>query len=168
MAAIILRPVGPGDEAEFLKAAVASAGLLEPWVYLPETPAQFTDYLARFDGVGGVGFVVCLEADGSIVGFVNINQIFRRSLERGILGFGAFEAGHARGIMSEAVRRTVAYGFGELGLHRLEADIQPANVRSKRLVERLGFRCEGLSPAYLRINGVWRDHERWAITAGNG
>jgi ribosomal-protein-alanine N-acetyltransferase len=55
--------------------------------------------------------------------------------------------------------------FGELGLHRLEANIQPKNLRSIELVKRAGFRCEGLSLRYLKIAGRWRDHERWAITA---
>jgi RimJ/RimL family protein N-acetyltransferase len=62
---------------------------------------------------------------------------------------------------SRALRR----GFGELGLHRVEANIQSDNVPSKRLVERLGFRCEGFSPRHLEVGGRWRDHERWALLA---
>jgi Acetyltransferase (GNAT) domain len=59
----------------------------------------------------------------------------------------------------------VRHAFGALGLHRLEANIQPANRRSIRLVRRAGFRREGFSRRYLKIFGRWRDHERWAITA---
>jgi len=67
--------------------------------------------------------------------------------------------------MTQAVRQAIAYGFNDVGLHRLEANIQPDNVRSIALVRRLGFRLEGFSPRYLKIDGEWRDHERWAILA---
>jgi ribosomal-protein-alanine N-acetyltransferase len=53
--------------------------------------------------------------------------------------------------------------FGSLGLHRVEANIQPENQASIRLVQKCGFRREGFSPRYLKIVGQWRDHERWAL-----
>jgi [ribosomal protein S5]-alanine N-acetyltransferase len=52
-------------------------------------------------------------------------------------------------------------------LHRLEANIQPSNTRSIRLVKRLGFRREGHSPRYLKVAGRWRDHQRWAMVSEN-
>lgn len=66
--------------------------------------------------------------------------------------------------MSEGLRLVLRHAFGPLGLHRLEANIQPKNRSSIRLVRRAGFRREGFSPRYLRVLGRWRDHERWAIT----
>ena len=65
--------------------------------------------------------------------------------------------------MTEALRAAIGYAFGDLGLHRLKANIQPENIASIALVRRLGFQREGFSPRYLRINGEWRDHERWAL-----
>ena len=67
--------------------------------------------------------------------------------------------------MMEALGLALVYGFRQLRLHRLEANIQPDNAPSIALVERLGFTREGYSPRYLKIAGRWRDHERWAILA---
>ena len=67
------------------------------------------------------------------------------------------------GWQSESVRAALVLAFTELGLHRVEAAVQPGNLRSLRLVQRLGFRFEGLSPEFLHVDGAWRDHERWAL-----
>ncbi|WP_246495768.1 GNAT family N-acetyltransferase [Ameyamaea chiangmaiensis] len=66
------------------------------------------------------------------------------------------------------LRLTAAAAFTDIGLHRLEANIQPGNVTSIALVRRIGFRKEGFSPRYLRIEGVWHDHERWALLRDDG
>jgi ribosomal-protein-alanine N-acetyltransferase len=67
--------------------------------------------------------------------------------------------------MTEALELTLGYAFGPLKLHRLEANIQPANARSIALARRCGFVKEGCSDRYLKVGGRWRDHERWAIRA---
>lgn len=162
---VFLREVAPDDQEEFVGLARASVGLHHPWIFAPTTPDEFRTYLDRFDGVTAIGFVVCLAGSGALAGLVNIGHILRGPYLRGTLGYGAFAPTAGHGLMSEGVRLAVRYGFQELGLHRLEADIQPANEASRKLVERLGFRREGYSPGLIRIDGIWRDHERWAITA---
>ena len=65
--------------------------------------------------------------------------------------------------MTEGLKLVTGFAFAKLGLHRLEANIQPENVASISTVRKLGFRLEGYSPKYLRVYGEWRDHERWAL-----
>ena len=81
------------------------------------------------------------------------------------LGFYTGAPFMGKGYMSEGLRLVLRHAFSRLGLHRLEANIQPANRASIRLVRRAGFRREGFSPRYLKVFGRWRDHERWAIIA---
>jgi ribosomal-protein-alanine N-acetyltransferase len=69
------------------------------------------------------------------------------------------------GLMTEALRAAAGFAFSELGLHRLEENIQPENHASLALARRVGFQREGFSPRYLHIDGDWRDHERWALLA---
>ncbi|MDL4814587.1 GNAT family N-acetyltransferase [Actinomadura opuntiae] len=161
---VLLRRVRAEDEGRFLELAEASSGLHRPWVALPRSAEEFAAYLARFDQVSAVGMVVCLREGGDLAGMVNINEIVRGSYQRGVLGYAAFLPHAGRGFMTEGVALAVRYAFDRLGLHRVEADIQPGNAASVRLVERLGFRREGYSPAYIKIDGAWRDHERWALT----
>jgi ribosomal-protein-alanine N-acetyltransferase len=161
---VLLRQIAYEDQDEFLVLARASVDLHHPWIFLPTTPGEFATYLARFDQETAVGFVVCVRDTGAIAGLVNISQIVRGSYQRAVLGYGVFLPSAGRGYVSEGVGLAVRHGFERLGLHRLEADIQPGNEASLNLVKRLGFRREGHSPGFIKIGGMWRDHERWAVT----
>ncbi|GAA2397601.1 GNAT family protein [Actinomadura vinacea] len=161
---MVLRRTSVEDRDEFVALAKASTELHHPWVWVPTTVDAFGEYLARFDQVTAVGFVVCLRSTGAIAGFVGISRIERASYEKGVLGYGAFVPHQGCGFMTEGVGLAVRYGFERLGLHRLEADIQPENVASLRLAAKVGMRREGFSPGLIRVDGVWRDFERWAIT----
>jgi ribosomal-protein-alanine N-acetyltransferase len=108
---------------------------------------------------------VCGKSDGAVMGAINVSEIVRGNFRSAYLGYymGAAHAG--QGHMTEALRLTIRHAFRVLELHRVEANIQPGNTASIRLVKRAGFRREGFSPRYLRVCGRWRDHERWALVS---
>jgi len=99
------------------------------------------------------------------VGVINLSNIVYGVFRSGYLGYYAFSGFERQGYMTQGLKAVVRYAFKTLKLHRLEANIQPGNEASIRLVASCGFHKEGYSPRYLKINGRWRDHERWAILA---
>ena len=157
-------PVAPGDEAAFLAAVRHSRALFEGWLDPPDSPERFASQLHKYSTDAGYSFLA-KASDGSLIGCINLNAIVRGPFQSAYLGYYAFAPNHGKGLMKAALAAVIARAFGELKLHRLEANIQPANARSIGLVKALGFRLEGYSPRYLKIDGTWRDHERHAITA---
>lgn len=163
---VAIRHVRRQDYDELTARAQESAEMLRRWLGARErTVEAFESYLARCEQPTHEGFVICLRGTGAIVGGVNINNIVRGSLQSGSLGYTSYASTTGRGYMTQGLELVVQFAFGSLGLHRLEANIQPDNASSLNLVKRLGFRHEGYSAAFQYINGEWRDHERWAITA---
>jgi [ribosomal protein S5]-alanine N-acetyltransferase len=163
---VFLRSITAADEAEFTRLVRESADLHRPFMELPSTPADFAAYLRRFEPPAqNIGLNVCARDTGALVGGFNLNNIVRGRFRSAAIGYWAFAGTAGRGYMSDGLQLVIQYAVGELGLHRLEANIQPGNEASIRLVKRNGFRYEGFSPDYLFISGAWRDHEHWAITA---
>ena len=111
------------------------------------------------------GFVAREASGDAIIGVVNVTEIVWGAFRSAYLGYYGMVGKSGGGLMTAGVGQVVRYAFDELGLHRLEANIQPENAKSIALVRRLGFVKEGFSPRYLQINGAWRDHERWATVA---
>jgi ribosomal-protein-alanine N-acetyltransferase len=108
-------------------------------------------------------FVVTYE--GTLVGQLTVGGITWGSMCSANIGYWV-DQGHAgRGIIPAAVALAGDYCFGSMGLHRIEICIRPENLPSRRVVEKLGFREEGLRPRYLHIDGGWRDHLVYALTA---
>ncbi|MGW9025484.1 GNAT family N-acetyltransferase [Streptomyces sp. NPDC055722] len=162
---VAVRRIALRDYEEITDLTRESAELHHPWVPTRETPPEaFREYIARFDQPTHEGFVVCSRNTGAIVGGININNIVRGTIQSGALGYVAYASTVGRGYMTQGLRLVVEFAFTELGLHRLEANIQPANESSIRLVRRLGFRREGYSPHFQFLDGAWRGHERWALT----
>ncbi|WP_030203345.1 GNAT family N-acetyltransferase [Streptomyces sp. NRRL S-87] len=166
----VLRRYRLEDGAEFTARVRESRELHRPWLFPPDTAEAYEEYAKRMIADDTrAGFLVCeAAADGSalgpVAGFININNIVRGGFQSGALGYGAFAHAAGRGLFAEAMELVVDHAFGPLGLHRLEANIQPDNAASLALVRGRGFRREGFSPDFLRIDGAWRDHERWALT----
>lgn len=149
-------------QRDFLAAVRRSRRLHGRFASPPATPIAYRSWLARLNGTTHVGHFV-VESSGDLVGVVNLSEIVRGAFQSGYLGYYAFAPHAGRGLMAGGMRQVIARAFGELGLHRVEANIQPGNAASLALVARLGFRREGYSCRYLKINGRWRDHERWAL-----
>ena len=134
----------------------------------PVDPNGFAELL-RNQGPALQTFLVINDEDGGIVGKCNVANIVRGRFRNGALGYDSYLPYAGTGRMTEGMRQVVDRCFCELpdglGLHRLEINIQPDNIRSLALAKRLGFRHEGFSPRMLYINDAWRDHERFALTA---
>jgi [ribosomal protein S5]-alanine N-acetyltransferase len=160
---VVLRPPRPADEQEFLELAAASRILHRPWVYPPSDGKEFRAYVARSKEERHACFLVHLRESRRIAGVVNLNEIIRGGLQSAFLGYWIGASHTGQGLMSEAIRLALRHAFTTLALHRVEANIQPGNDASRAVARRCGFVREGFSPRYLRINGRWCDHERWAI-----
>lgn len=154
------------DGPEFTARARQSKDLHRPWLFPPDDDEGYAGYAkALIKDPARAGFLVCEKDTGDIAGFININNIVRGGFQSGALGYGAFAHAAGRGLMREALDLVIGYAFGPLGLHRLEINAQPDNTASLALARGAGFRLEGFSPAMIFIDGAWRDHERWALTA---
>ena len=156
-----LRPVSRHDGHEFVALMQRSRRLHEPWISPPRTSTMFDHYLDRVMRDDHVGLIICRASDDCLMGAININNIVRGSFLSASLGYYIGVGFEGQGYMGEALELAKAYAVEELSLHRLEANIQPANARSIALVKAHGFSYEGLSPGFLFIDGKWRDHERW-------
>ena len=151
---------------EFLAAVKRSHSLYGKgrWAAPPATAEAFRKNLGRLEDPRTLSFWV-LTSGNELAGVVNVNEIIRGVAQSAYLGYYAFVPHNGQGHMTRGLRAVIAEVFRRHNLHRLEANIQPENEASRRLVQRLGFRMEGYSPRYLKLAGRWRDHERWAILA---
>lgn len=157
-----LRRLGPGNRAEFLEAVSRSRRLHEPWASPPVTPEDYDAYTGR-RAQRTLGVV--RNDTGVLAGVYTLSQIFHGRFANAYLGYYAFEPHAGKGFMHEGLDLVLAYAFGDLGLHRLQANVRPGNVRSVALLRRSGFHLEGSSPRYLFLDGAWRDHLSFARLA---
>jgi len=164
-----LRRPRRSDQQAFLADARASRRLHSGWVQAPEAPAAYVAYVERYAFRGRsprhAGFLVVRNDDGALAGVINFSEIVRGAFHSAYVGYYAFAELAGDGYMTEGFALALDFAFRRLALHRVEANVQPANRRSIALVSRLGFEREGYSRRYVKISGRWRDHVRFAMLA---
>ena len=168
-----IRLLGAEDAKEYTDVLQRNRDFLAPydparadefWT-LEEQRAQLALAAREADAGTGYAFAIIDRSDGAIAGRVALANIVRKAWQNATLGYWVDQARNGRGLATQASRLALAYAFGTAGLHRVQAGVMPRNVRSVRVLEKIGMRYEGLSERYLKINGVWEDHRMYAITA---
>lgn len=171
---VVLRPLLPPDFAAYREVRVRNEDWLRPW-----EPSRFPGaadpardqqaFSARCsqrdrERQAGTSYGLGLFVDDSFAGEVNLNNVQRGALQSATVGYWVDSARAGHGYVAEGVVVLARFAFEELHLHRIEICIIPRNHRSRRVVEKLGVRDEGLALRYLEINGAWEDHIRYAMT----
>lgn len=168
---IMLRPIARGDREAWTQVRALNRDWLDAWEATPPRdlgpPVSFATMARGLRGQARRGqllpFVVM--CDGVLVGQLTVGGITYGSLCSAHIGYWIDSRVAGRGIMPTAVALAVDHCFLVLRLHRVEVNIRPENVASLRVVEKLGFREEGLRRSFLHISGEWRDHRSFALTA---
>ena len=112
-------------------------------------------------------FGIFTGADRShLIGTISLGAIERGVFQNGRLGYSTDADYMGRGVMTAGVRHVLGDAFGPLGLHRVEANVMPRNIPSRRVMQKCGFTKIGFSPKMVMINGVWEDHDMYMILAG--
>ena len=163
---VLLRPPRPSDYAEWAELRGGSRDYLQPWepAWAEDdlTRAAFRRRLgvyAREMELGTAWPLFIFDSDEEILlGAITLSNIRRGVAETGTLGYWIGQSHAGQGAATAAARAMLAFAFGGLKLHRVEAACVPFNQASRRVLEKAGFRHEGLAKAYLKINGLWSDH----------
>jgi len=169
--AVVLRPLRRRDGGEWMRLRRVNADWLEPWE--ATTPGErpgattFGEYVRALTSQARAGTALpfVIELDGALAGQLTVSAIQPGSLCSASIGYWVAREHAGRGVVPTAVAMATDYCFQIVGLHRIEINIRPENAASLRVVEKLGFRDEGIRERYLHIQGAWRDHRSFALTA---
>ena len=170
-APVILRALHRKDRREWEALRAENLEWLRPWEATSPEPVvarlPFRQLVRQFDREGAEGRLqpFAIETEGRLVGQMHLFGIAWGSLRSACAGYWVAESVAGQGIMPLALAAACDHAFLGLGLHRVEVNIRPENVASLRVVEKLGFRDEGLRLSYLHIAGEWRDHRSFALTS---
>ena len=168
---LYLRPAMMEDYAGWARLRAQSRAFLTPWEPSWQddelTKTAFRRRLRRHaeeaERDQGRHFLIFDRAGDVLTGGLTLGEIRRGVSQTATLGYWMGEPFAGQGRMTQAVRAASGWGFGQLGLHRIEASCVTENTASARLLTKNGFRHEGRARAYLKINGVWKDHELYAL-----
>ncbi|GAA2505264.1 ribosomal-protein-alanine N-acetyltransferase [Winogradskya humida] len=176
--AVLLRPYRRSDARAWSEVRIANQAWLSPWESAPPGPWAemnsaraylyvYRDMKRAASRGDSMPFAVCLRGDDGkerLVGHLNLGSIVRRAFSSAYAGYWVDSRVAGRGVVPTALALAVDHAFGPGGLHRVEVNIRPENVPSRRVVEKLGFREEAYHPRYMHIDGAWRDHLGYAMT----
>jgi ribosomal-protein-alanine N-acetyltransferase len=160
-----------GDYREWSALRHESRRFLEPWEprWSPDEldrsawRQRLHRYREDFASGTAVAFLIFGNRDGKLIGGITLGNIRHGVAQTGQIGYWIGERYAGKGLMLEGLQLLVAHAFDTLRLHRVEAACIPDNKRSIRVLEKAGFRREGLLRSYLRINGIWQDHYLYAL-----
>ncbi|MCO1658931.1 GNAT family N-acetyltransferase [Pseudonocardia sp. S2-4] len=169
-----LRPVRLRDGSAWSQVRIRDERHLAPWE--PTMPGTWEQrhaagewpprwYQLRVAARRGAALPFAVTLDGGFVGHVMVGNVVREPLLSAYVGYWVDAAVANGGVITAAVAMVVDHCFGPVGLHRLEATVRPENGASLRVLAKLGFREEGLFQRYLDVDGGWRDHLVFALTA---
>jgi ribosomal-protein-alanine N-acetyltransferase len=167
---IVLRPLTRRDRRQWVRLRQDNAMWLRPWdATRPEgelPSVRFRSYVAGLDTSARAGHSLpfAIQVDGVLAGAVTLSTIVQGSFRSGTVGYWLARSQTGRGTMVRSLACLIDYAFDEVGLHRVEVNVRPENLASLAVVERLGFRSEGMRLRLLHIDGAWRDHLSFAVT----
>lgn len=169
---VVLRPLRRSDAQAWLALRARNEDWLRPWEATSPEPLQgrpptFGTYVRVLNRQARAGEALpfAVAHAGELVGQLTVSSITRGSLCSASIGYWVSEHVAGRGIIPTAVAMAVDHCLGPVGLHRVEISIRPENAASLRVVAKLGLREEGVRERYLHIQGAWRDHRTFAVTA---
>jgi ribosomal-protein-alanine N-acetyltransferase len=173
-ARVVLRTLSADDYDAWFEVRARCRSWLVPWeprpAGAPPTPEDRASFSARCSARErerqmGSGYGFGIFVDGRFAGEITLSSIQRGPFQNAFIGYWVDEALAGRGIAPEATVVILRFAFEDLGLHRVEVAIVPRNRPSRRVVDKLALREEGVAVRYLEIDGQWEDHVRYAITA---
>ncbi len=167
---VVIRPIRLRDARVLERELLDNRGWLRKWEATNPHGAMSFDVRASIRSLqsnarAGFGLPFAIEYDGEFAGQLNVSGITYGSLSSATIGYWVSERFAGLGVTPTAVALASDYAFFQVGMHRIEICIRPENAPSLRVVEKLGFRYEGLRRRYIHINGDWRDHFCFALVA---